>query len=266
MTFRRSRRSRNPAAVHSIPALAQQRPGCGKLLAAQDEAEPSGSARGRGEGRGRRLEDTPALSEEALPKRGPAEDPVRLYLKEIGKVHCWTPSRNILVAGSKRVDPAPPGAGGHSIATNAAACPVDGSGTPGLSSRGHRVARGGEPKPDETSLCCCLHPHPAVERESATAGAAPRQAPREDHARELPQVDRAEPGANSARRRKAPAEARARGRLVGDVRARRTHCRAPDAQGHPPLESEIGWARSPSRPRFTRSKGTTASCARPSAS
>ncbi|HWO04047.1 MAG TPA: sigma-70 factor domain-containing protein, partial [Methylomirabilota bacterium] len=33
------------------------------------------------------LDETPALSEEALrPSASPAEDPVRLYLKEIGKV------------------------------------------------------------------------------------------------------------------------------------------------------------------------------------
>jgi len=48
--------------------------------------------------------------------------------------------------------------------------------------------------------------------------------------------------------------------------ARRSALRAPDTQGHRALESEIGLARRRSRPRSTRSKGTTASCARPSAS
>src|SRR6266849_411169 len=42
------------------------------------------------------LEETPALSEEALrPSAAPAEDPVRLYLKEIGKVHVLTAQQEV---------------------------------------------------------------------------------------------------------------------------------------------------------------------------
>jgi len=42
------------------------------------------------------LEETPALSEEALrPSAAPAEDPVRLYLKEIGKVHLLTAQQEV---------------------------------------------------------------------------------------------------------------------------------------------------------------------------
>jgi RNA polymerase primary sigma factor len=42
------------------------------------------------------LEETPALSAEALrPSAAPAEDPVRLYLKEIGKVHLLTAQQEV---------------------------------------------------------------------------------------------------------------------------------------------------------------------------
>src|SRR6266700_1878647 len=61
------------------------------------EAEPSGVELEEVERAGGVvLEETPALSAEALrPSAAPAEDPVRLYLKEIGKVHLLTAQQEV---------------------------------------------------------------------------------------------------------------------------------------------------------------------------
>jgi RNA polymerase primary sigma factor len=61
------------------------------------EAEPSGSELEDEEKVAEVvLEETPALSAEALrPSAAPAEDPVRLYLKEIGKVHLLTAQQEV---------------------------------------------------------------------------------------------------------------------------------------------------------------------------
>src|SRR2546430_16501675 len=61
------------------------------------------------------LEETPALSEEALrPGATSGEDPVRLYLKEIGKVRLLTAEHEVAIgrrieAGQNPLPPAPAG-------------------------------------------------------------------------------------------------------------------------------------------------------------
>src|SRR6266498_4747504 len=95
MTFRETSESTPPETIHlGGPAgRPKSRPRKGALP--KVEAEPSGVDLEEEE-KTVVLEETPALSADALrPGSGPAEDPVRLYLKEIGKVHLLTAQQEV---------------------------------------------------------------------------------------------------------------------------------------------------------------------------
>ena len=90
MTFRETSDSAILEASHSGAASSRPKSRLRKGALPKLEAEPSGVDLEEEE-KTVVLEETPALSAEALrPSSGPAEDPVRLYLKEIGKVHLLT--------------------------------------------------------------------------------------------------------------------------------------------------------------------------------
>ena len=97
MTFREAGDPETPAAIHSETALAQPKARLRKAALPKVEAEPSGvELEDEEKAAAVVLEETPALSEEALrPSAAPAEDPVRLYLKEIGKVHLLTAQQEV---------------------------------------------------------------------------------------------------------------------------------------------------------------------------
>ena len=97
MTFRETASSEAPEAIHSEVALAQPKSRLRKGALPKVEAEPSGvELEDEEKAATVVLEETPTLSEEALrPSAAPAEDPVRLYLKEIGKVRLLTAQQEV---------------------------------------------------------------------------------------------------------------------------------------------------------------------------
>jgi RNA polymerase primary sigma factor len=97
MTFREAGDSETREIIHSEALAAQPKGRLRKRGRPSLEAEPSGvELEDEEKAAAVVLEDTPALSAEALrPSAGPAEDPVRLYLKEIGKVHLLTAQQEV---------------------------------------------------------------------------------------------------------------------------------------------------------------------------
>jgi RNA polymerase primary sigma factor len=97
MTFRETGDSEARETIHQESPAAQPKAGARKAALPKIEAEPS-EVDLEDEERVAAvvLEETPALSAEALrPSAAPAEDPVRLYLKEIGKVHLLTAQQEV---------------------------------------------------------------------------------------------------------------------------------------------------------------------------
>src|SRR5262245_6790807 len=95
MTFRETGESTTIEISHSTVPSARPRARLRKTTVPKIEAEPSGVELEEEE-KTVVLEETPALSADALkPAAGPAEDPVRLYLKEIGKVHLLTAQQEV---------------------------------------------------------------------------------------------------------------------------------------------------------------------------
>src|SRR3984893_16182196 len=97
MTFGETGDSEAPKTIHSEAALAQPKSRLRKGALPKVEIEPSGvDLEDEEKASAVVREETPALSEEGLrPSAGPAEDPVRLYLKEIGKVHLLTAQQEV---------------------------------------------------------------------------------------------------------------------------------------------------------------------------
>jgi len=99
MTFRETGDSEIHVAAHpgTGTPIAQPKARVRKGALPKIEAEPTGTELEDEEKVAEVvLEETPALSEEALrPSAAPAEDPVRLYLKEIGKVHLLTAQQEV---------------------------------------------------------------------------------------------------------------------------------------------------------------------------
>ena len=97
MTFRDTANSEAPETIHSEAPAAQPRSRLRKGARTRLETEPSGvELEDEEKAADVVLEETPALSAEALrPSAAPAEDPVRLYLKEIGKVHLLTAQQEV---------------------------------------------------------------------------------------------------------------------------------------------------------------------------
>jgi len=98
MTFRETADSEAPQVVHSGGSVAQPKARPRRTALSKTETEPT-SIELEDEERAEAtvVEGTlPTLSPEALrPSAGPAEDPVRLYLKEIGKVHLLTAQQEV---------------------------------------------------------------------------------------------------------------------------------------------------------------------------
>src|SRR5262245_19591768 len=95
MTFRETWESTTLETIHSSAPSARPKARVRKATLPKLEAEPSGVDLEEEE-KTVVLEETPALSADALkPAAGPAEDPVRLYLKEIGKVHLLTAQQEV---------------------------------------------------------------------------------------------------------------------------------------------------------------------------
>jgi RNA polymerase primary sigma factor len=97
MTFRETADSESRETNHQDSPATQPKAKARKASLPTIEAEPSGVELEEVERAGGVvLEETPALSAEALrPSAAPAEDPVRLYLKEIGKVHLLTAQQEV---------------------------------------------------------------------------------------------------------------------------------------------------------------------------
>jgi len=97
MTFRETANSEARETNHQDSPATQPKAKARKASLPTIEAEPSGVELEEEERAGGVvLEETPALSAEALrPSAAPAEDPVRLYLKEIGKVHLLTAQQEV---------------------------------------------------------------------------------------------------------------------------------------------------------------------------
>jgi RNA polymerase primary sigma factor len=97
MTFRETANSESRETNHRDSPATQPKAKARKASLPTIEAEPSGVELEEEERAGGVvLEETPALSAEALrPSAAPAEDPVRLYLKEIGKVHLLTAQQEV---------------------------------------------------------------------------------------------------------------------------------------------------------------------------
>src|SRR6266508_1817824 len=97
MTFREAGDSEVHETVHSETPAAHPKARVRKGALPKIEAEPSGTELEDEEKVAEVvLEETPALSADALrPSAAPAEDPVRLYLKEIGKVHLLTAQQEV---------------------------------------------------------------------------------------------------------------------------------------------------------------------------
>src|SRR5262247_3379433 len=96
MTFRETGESTTTLeTIHSAVPSARPKARVRKAALPKLEAEPSGVDLEEEE-KTVVLEETPALSADALrPSAAPAEDPVRLYLKEIGKVHLLTAQQEV---------------------------------------------------------------------------------------------------------------------------------------------------------------------------
>ncbi len=95
MTFRETSESAPLETIHSGASSGRPKSRLRKGALPKVEAEPSGVDLEEEE-KTVILEETPALSADALrPGSGPAEDPVRLYLKEIGKVHLLTAQQEV---------------------------------------------------------------------------------------------------------------------------------------------------------------------------
>ena len=167
MTFREAGDSESYVAAHPGAPAAQPKPKVRKGALPKLEAEPSGTELEDEEKTAEVvLEETPALSAEALrPSAAPAEDPVRLYLKEIGKVHLLTAQQEVSLG--RRIE-----VGQIQLRRALAGIPLA---TAQLLARVDRVRHaevgldevivlpeGGEPKPDEikpllsgfTRICC----------------------------------------------------------------------------------------------------------------
>ena len=154
MTFREAGDPESPAAIHSETALAQPKARLRKAALPKVEAEPSGvELEDEEKVAAVVLEETPALSEEALrPSAAPAEDPVRLYLKEIGKVHLLTAQQEVSLG--RRIE-----AGQIQLRRALAGIPVATTQLLALVDRIRHgevgldevivLPEGGEPKPDE---------------------------------------------------------------------------------------------------------------------
>src|SRR5437879_1192906 len=97
MTFRETGDSDTHVALHPGTPTAHPKLKVRKGALPKIEAEPSGVELEDEEKTAEVvLVETPALSAEALrPSAAPAEDPVRLYLKEIGKVHLLTAQQEV---------------------------------------------------------------------------------------------------------------------------------------------------------------------------
>jgi RNA polymerase primary sigma factor len=97
MRFREIGDSEVPETIHPEAPAAQPKPRVRKGARPKIEDEPSGIELEDEERTAAVvLEETPALSAEALPpSAGPAENPLRLYLKEIGKVHLLTAQQEV---------------------------------------------------------------------------------------------------------------------------------------------------------------------------
>ena len=97
MRFREIGDPEVPETIHPEAPAAQPKPRVRKGARPKIEDEPSGIELEDEEKTAEVvLEETPALSAEALrPSAAPAEDPVRLYLKEIGKVHLLTAQQEV---------------------------------------------------------------------------------------------------------------------------------------------------------------------------
>jgi RNA polymerase primary sigma factor len=97
MTFRETANSESRETNHRDSPATQPKAKARKASLPTIEGEPSGVELEEEERAGGVvLEETPALSAEALrPSAAPAEDPVRLYLKEIGKVHLLTAQQEV---------------------------------------------------------------------------------------------------------------------------------------------------------------------------
>jgi RNA polymerase primary sigma factor len=97
MRFREIGDSEVPETIHPEAPAAQPRPRVRKGARPKIEDEPSGIELEDEERTAAVvLEETPALSAEALrPSSGPAENPLRLYFKEIGKVHVLTAQQEV---------------------------------------------------------------------------------------------------------------------------------------------------------------------------
>src|SRR5215470_17074090 len=95
MTFRETGGSATIETIHSGSTPARPKARVRKGVLPKNEAEPSGVEIEEDE-KVVVLEETPALTADSLrASTGPAEDPVRLYLKEIGKVHLLTAQQEV---------------------------------------------------------------------------------------------------------------------------------------------------------------------------
>ena len=154
MTFMETGDSEAPEIIHSEVGLAQPKSRLRKGALPKVEIEPSGAdLEDEEKASAVVLEETPALSEEGLrPSAGPAEDPVRLYHKEIGKVDLLTAQQEVGLG--RRIE-----AGQIQLRRALAGIPVA---TTHLLARVDQIRRGeigldkvivlpegGEPKPDE---------------------------------------------------------------------------------------------------------------------
>jgi RNA polymerase primary sigma factor len=154
MTFRETADSGSRETNHQDSPATQPKAKVRKASLRTVEAEPSGVELEEEERAGGVvLEETPALSAEALrPSAAPAEDPVRLYLKEIGKVHLLTAQQEVTLG--RRIE-----AGQIQLRRALAGIPVA---VTQLLSRVDRIRHaelgldevivlpeGGEPRPDE---------------------------------------------------------------------------------------------------------------------
>jgi RNA polymerase primary sigma factor len=154
MTFREADDPESPEAIHSEAAPAQPKSRLRTGALPKVEAEPSGvELEDEEKAAAVVLEETPALSEEALrPSAAPAEDPVRLYLKEIGKVHLLTAQQEVSLG--RRIE-----AGQIQLRRALAGIPAATTQLLALVDRIRRaelgldevivLPEGGEPKPDE---------------------------------------------------------------------------------------------------------------------
>src|SRR5215470_7993100 len=152
MTFRETDESTTIEISHSTAPSARPKARLRKTTLPKMEAEPSGVDLEEEE-KTVVLEETPALSEEALkPGTGPAEDPVRLYLKEIGKVRLLTAQQEVSLG--QRIE-----AGQIQLRRALAGIPVVTTQLLGLVDKVRRseldlddvilLPEGGEPKPEE---------------------------------------------------------------------------------------------------------------------